>query len=478
MNAQHLIVPVILSGGVGTRLWPASRKLQPKQLLPLVDDRSMIAATADRIRALTTGIDPIIVTNVDHADAIRREMLRSGYPETRLLLEPVGRNTAPAVAVAAYEIIDTFGDRLMLVLPADHAITDETAFASAVEEAADCAAAGYLLTFGITPSGPETGYGYIRRGKPITDRVARVAEFVEKPDAGTAAAYVESGEYLWNSGMFLFKASRYVEELEQHAPDIAAASRRAYDNAERKNATVLLDEEAFTSCRADSIDYAVMERTSRAAVVPTDPGWSDVGSWTSLWEIGDKDDDGNVLVGDTVTEGVTNSYIRSAGRLVAAVGVDRTIVVDTPDAVLVAGMDAAQDVKAIVEQLEAAGRREYETDTTVHRPWGQFRTIDQGPGYRVLHLWLDPGGKTSMKQHEHRSEHWLVIRGVARITTDTATRLVPTRESVYIPPGEIHRLENPGDDVLEVIEIDIGSYVGEDDIKRFLDAYGRTERRG
>jgi len=463
---------------MGTRLWPASRRLQPKQLLPLVDDRSMIAATVDRIHAVTTGIDPIIVTNVDHADAIRREMRRSGYADTRLLLEPVGRNTAPAVAVAAYEVLSTYGDRLMLVLPADHTISDEGAFAEAISAASDAAAAGYLLTFGINPSGPETGYGYIRSGKPISDRVARIAEFREKPDVETAGEFVASGEYLWNSGMFLFKASRYIEELEQHAPDIASASRLAFERAERKNATVALDVEAFTACRADSVDYAVMEHTSRAAVLPTDPGWNDVGSWTSLWEIGKKDTSGNVIVGDVETVGVTDSYVRSAGRLVAAVGIDNTIVVDTPDAVLVASMDAAQDVKAIVDQLKAAGRREFETDTTVHRPWGQFRTIDQGPGYRVLHLWLDPGGKTSMKQHEHRSEHWLVIRGVARITTDEATRLVPTRESVYIPPGEIHRLENPGEDVLEVIEIDIGSYVGEDDIKRFLDIYGRTEREG
>ncbi len=478
MNTQHTIVPVVLSGGMGTRLWPASRRLQPKQLMALVGERSLIAATVDRIHAVTTGIDPVITTSVDHADAIRREMLRSGYPDTRLLLEPVGRNTAPAVAVAAYDVLSTYGDRLMLVLPADHVITDEDAFADAIAAAADCASAGYLLTFGITPSSPETGYGYIRSGKPISDRVARVAEFKEKPDAETAEEFIASGEYLWNSGMFLFKASRYIEELEQYAPDIAAASRAAYEAAKRKNATITLDEDAFAACRSESIDFAVMEHTTRAAVVPTDPGWSDVGSWTSLWDIEEKNLDGNVLIGDTSTVGVTNSYIRSSGRLVAAVGLDGAIVVDTPDAVLVASMDAAQDVKAIVDELKDAGRSEYETDTTVHRPWGQFRTIDQGPGYRVLHLWLDPGGKTSMKQHEHRSEHWLVIRGVARITTDETSRLVPTRESVYIPPGEIHRLENPGDDVLEVIEIDIGSYVGEDDIKRFLDVYGRTERQG
>lgn len=478
MDSVHEIVPVILSGGMGTRLWPASRRLQPKQLLPLIDDRSMIRATVDRVKAVATATDPIIVTNVDHADAIRREMLRAGYADTCLMLEPIGRNTAPAAAVAAYEVIATHGDQLMLILPADHVISDEAAFASAVAEATEPAAAGYLVTFGITPSSPETGYGYIKAGKPITERVARVAEFKEKPNAETAETYIASGEYLWNSGMFLFRASRYIEELEQHAPDIAASSRTAYETADSKGSTIELGAQAFTACRADSIDYAVMEPTSRAAIVPTNPGWNDIGSWTSLWDISEKDDSGNVLTGDVSTVGVTNSYIRGSNRLVAVVGVDNTVVVDTPDAVLIANKDAAQDVKAIVDELKKAGRPEYETDGTVNRPWGSFRTIDHGPGYRVLHLWLDPGGKTSMKRHEHRSEHWLVVRGVARITTDEATRLVPTRESVYIPPGEVHRLENPGNDVLEVIEVDVGSYVGEDDIKRFMDAYGRAEREG
>lgn len=437
----------------------------------------MMRATIDRVTALASVAPPIIVTNKDHADAITREMVASGYPDALLILEPVGRNTAPAVAVAAHEAM-THGDPLLLILPADHTIADESAFQEAVRIAAKPAAAGYLVTFGITPSGPETGYGYIRVGSAITSDVNRVTEFKEKPDSETATRYVESGEYLWNSGMFLIRASTYLKELEAHAPDIAASSAAAYAKATSDENRLHLDSESFTDCRSDSIDYAVMEQTSMAAVVPTDPGWNDVGSWISLWDIADKDADGNVLIGDVVSVDTSNSYVRASDRLVATVGIEDMIVVDTPDAVLIAHTDAIQEVKTIVDRLKKEHRSEVETDGTVLRPWGRFATIDSGPGYRVLHLWLDPGAKTSMKQHQHRSEHWLVVAGVARITTGEACRLVPTRESVYIPPGEIHRLENPGDDILEVIEVDVGSYVGEDDIKRYMDAYGRTERKG
>ncbi|MEN8041304.1 MAG: mannose-1-phosphate guanylyltransferase/mannose-6-phosphate isomerase, partial [Actinomycetota bacterium] len=322
------------------------------------------------------------------------------------------------------------------------------------------------------------GYGYIRAGAEISANVKKVAEFKEKPDAETAESYVASGEYLWNSGMFLIRASTYLKELESHAPDIAAASAAAIHDATIDGNRVHLQEEAFTACRSESIDFAVMEPTSMAAVVPTDPDWNDVGSWASLWDIADKDGEGNVLQGDIAAVDTSGSYVRGTDRLIAAVGITDTVIVDTPDAVLVAHKDAAQDVKAIVDRLQSENRPELVSDGTVHRPWGHFRIIDSGPGYRVLHLWLDPGGKTSVKEHRHRSEHWLVIAGVARITTGDVCRLVPTKESVYIPPGEIHRLENPGEDVLEVIEVDIGTYVGEDDIKRHMDAYGRTERMG
>ncbi len=449
----------------------------PKQLLPLVGERSMMRATIDRVAAIGTTASPIIVTNKDHADAITREMVASGYPDARLILEPVGRNTAPAVAVAALEVTKD-GDPLMLILPADHTIGDEQVFHDAINSAAEAAEAGYLVTFGITPTRPETGYGYIRVGTSITPSVNRVVEFKEKPDEQTASRYLESNEYLWNSGMFLVKASRYLEELEQHAPDIAAYAAAALNAAQVKGNQIILDAEAFTDGRSDSIDYAVMEKTSMAAVVPTDPDWNDVGSWASLWDISDKDSLRNVITGDVIAVDTSGTYVRSENRLVATVGVEDLVIVDTTDAVLVARRESAQDVKAVVEILKQAGRPELESDGTALRPWGRFQTVDSGPGFRVLHLWLDPGGKTSLKTHSHRSEHWLVVKGVARITTGETTRLVPSKEAVYIPVGEIHRLENPGDDILEVIEVDIGTYVGEDDITRHMDAYGRTERRG
>jgi mannose-1-phosphate guanylyltransferase/mannose-6-phosphate isomerase len=421
--------------------------------------------------------DPIIVTNKDHADAIMREMAASGYRDFMLILEPVGRNTAPAVAVAAMEAMK-IGDPLMLILPADHTIADEDAFRDAIDHAARTADAGYLVTFGIPPSRPETGYGYIRIGASITSDVDRVAEFKEKPDEETARSYLESGDYLWNSGMFLIKASKYLEELEQHAPDIAACAASAFAKAETADGRMLLDPGAFSGCRSESIDYAIMEQTSMAAVVPTDPGWNDVGSWSSLFDIAEKDDNDNVLIGDVVAVETSGTYARSSGRLVATVGINDLIIVETPDAVLVAHTDSAQDVKSVVEELRDADRSELENDGTVLAPWGQFRTIDQGPGFRVLHLRLDPGSKTSLKSHRHRSEHWIVIRGTARVTTGETTRLVPMNESVSIPPNELHRLENPGDDILEVIEVNIGTYIGEDDITRYMDTYGRTEREG
>lgn len=474
------LIPVVLSGGSGTRLWPASRVSRPKQLLPLVDDRSMLQATIDRVGLLGVSASPIVVANIDHADAITREVRAAGSPDATLILEPVGRNTAAAVAVAAIAAIAATkrGDPLILVLPADHTIDDEESFGEAIHSASEAADAGYLVTFGITPSNPETGYGYIKAGSEITPAANRVAAFKEKPDGDTATQYVESGEYLWNSGMFLMKASRYLEELEQHAPDIAASAAAAFNASRIEGNRTYLDPDGFASCRSDSVDYAVMEHTSMAAVVPIDPGWSDVGSWATLWEIADKDEHGNVVFGDVVSAGTSNTYVRGADRLIAAVGVEDMIIVDTPDAVLVARRESAQDVRAIVDILGESHRSELISDGTDIRPWGRFRTVDSGAGFRVLRLSLDPGGKTSLKTHNHRSEHWLVLNGIARITTGETTRLVPAGESVYIPAGEMHRLENPGNEMLEVIEVDIGTYVGEDGITRHLDIYGRTERNG
>jgi mannose-1-phosphate guanylyltransferase/mannose-6-phosphate isomerase len=476
-NSSNIFIPVVLSGGSGTRLWPASRLTQPKQLLPLVDDRSMLQATIDRVAALGSVARPIIVTNKDHAEATARELSLSGYPDATLILEPVGRNTAAAVAVAAIEAMKG-GDPLMLVLPADHTIGDEAAFRDAVSSAAKAAESGYLVTFGITPSRPETGYGYVRVGELINPKVMRLAEFKEKPDERTAEGYIASGDYLWNSGMFLFKASRYLEELEQHAPDILASSTAASTAARRDGNQVYLDPIAFGEARSDSIDYAVMEKTSRGAVVPTDPGWNDVGSWASLWDMANKDAFGNVLIGDTVAVDTSNSYIRGYDRLVATVGLEDVIVVETPDAVLVAHRDSAQDVRAIVELLGASGRPELRDSATTLRPWGRFRTIDTGPGFRVLHLWVNAGGRTSLKKRTHRSTNVVVIRGVARITTGDTSRLVPSNESIYIPAGEMHRLENPGEDMVELIVVNSGGHAEEDGDTLHADVEARKESEG
>jgi mannose-1-phosphate guanylyltransferase/mannose-6-phosphate isomerase len=358
VNDPKAIVPVILSGGMGTRLWPASRRTRPKQLLNLVGDRSLIRATVDRINAVSPGTTPIIVTNADHADAIEQDLKTSGSDSPVLMLEPVGRNTAPAVAVAAHEIISTRGDGLMIVLPSDHTISNEAVFAEAIEHAASAARDGFLVTFGITPSHAETGYGYIKVGTAVSDATALVSEFREKPDEETAESYITSGDYLWNSGMYLFMASRYLEELRLHAPDIAASAKEAYAVSTRDRARISLGAEAFAACRSDSIDYAVMESTESAAVVPTDPGWNDVGSWSSLWDISEKDGARNVTLGNIELADVTGSYIRGDHRLIAVVGLDDVVIVDTPDALLVTTREKAQDVKSIVDRLQADNRPE------------------------------------------------------------------------------------------------------------------------
>lgn len=454
-DANTTLVPVILSGGSGTRLWPASRLTQPKQLLPLVSDRSMLLETIDRVAAMGHTIDPIIVTNKGHVDIIERELTSSGYADATLILEPIGRNTAPAVAVAALEAMK-HGDPLILVLPSDHTISDEKAFHEAIAHGATAAAAGYLVTFGITPRHPETGYGYIRVGDPISSAVDRVLEFKEKPDSRTAEAYLASGEYLWNSGMFLMRASRYLEELKRHAPDIASASLLAFTRGEQTGRRILLDSEAFAACRSDSIDYAVMEPTSRAAVVQTDPGWNDVGSWKSLLEIADKDSDGNVLLGDTIAINTSGAYVRSTSRLVATVGIKDLIVVETVDAVLVTNTESAQDVKAVVDKLLEDKRPELVSNAeTAPRPWGQVRRIESDNEFRVTRLSLDRESETPLKSHGDRAETWIVVGGVASVASGEETRTVRRGESVVIPPGVPHRLKNIGDDVLEVIAVDV-----------------------
>jgi mannose-1-phosphate guanylyltransferase/mannose-6-phosphate isomerase len=478
MTNTPKIVPLILSGGFGTRLWPASRRRQPKQLLALVDDRTMFRATVDRVAELPGVETPMVVCNHDHRFGIRRELDEAGYGGARMILEPVGRNTAPAVAAAALDLAAHDRDPLLLVLPADHVIRNDEAFAEAVALAAEFAAQEYLVTFGIDPTHPETGYGYIQYGEAIANGVRHVVEFKEKPDRHTAEQYITSGRYLWNSGMFIFQSSTYLNELEKYHPAISAAVEAAIDAGNVGANTIELDAEAFSESPSESIDYAVMERTDRAAVVPMHAGWSDVGSWAALYDMGEHDDDGNIVIGDVETVDVTNSYLRSDKRLLTAIGIDNAVIVDTADAVMVARRDRTQDVKVLVERLREEKRSEFDTDGTEARPWGWFRTLDKGPRFRVLHIWLEPGGKTSLQTHDHRSEYWIVVRGIARVVLGETTRLIPAKDSVFIPAGEVHRLENPEDEPLEVIEVDFGTYVGEDDIRRYADEYGRGERRG
>jgi mannose-1-phosphate guanylyltransferase/mannose-6-phosphate isomerase len=476
---ERSIIPVILSGGSGSRLWPSSRSKQPKQLLPLVDERTMFLTTVQRADALPNTGSPLIVCNEDHRPGIQQELTASNHRDAPVILEPVGRNTAPAAAAAALHLTSDGSDPILFVMPADHVIRNEEAFSEAVTLAANFADNGYLLTFGIEPSGPETGYGYIRFGDRLADGVRTVDEFKEKPDAATAEEYLSSGHYLWNSGMFMFRASRFLDELATYAPAVLEATKAALSAAEVDGPVIRLDAAAFTDAPSISIDYAVMEHTDDAAVIPMHTGWSDVGSWAALWDIGKHDADGNVTVGDVETVDVHHSYLRSSGRFLAVIGLDDVVVVDTPDATLVSRKDRSQDVKEIVDRLRAADRSEAVTDGSDVRPWGGFSKLAGGPGYRVLRLHLEPRAKLSLQTHEHRSEHWIVVRGTARIRIGETTRLVPEHESVFIPAREVHRLENASDtEILEVIEVDVGSYVGEDDLKRYVDAYGRARREG
>jgi len=468
--------PVILSGGAGTRLWPLSRALYPKQLLPLASDRTLIQETAARVSDAALFAPPVIVCNAEHRFIVAEQLAATDIRPQAIILEAQGRNTAPAAAIAALRIAEHDGDAVMLVMPSDHVIADAPAFLDAVSGAARTAAsAGHLVTFGICPDGPETGYGYIRRGKAFeqVEGCHAVAEFTEKPDAQTAAGYLSSGDYFWNSGIFLFPVALYLEELERFAPDVLAACRRAVAGAHADLAFERLDDEAFLTSPSISIDYAVMERTKRAAVVPVDIGWSDVGSWTALWRISDKDEAGTAISGDVLTLDVTNSLLRSDGPAIAALGLDDTIIVATKDVVLAAAKDRAQDVKRLVERIARSGREEHRTHLTVYRPWGSFETIDEGPRFKVKRIVVNPGAKLSLQKHHHRAEHWVVVRGTARITRGEETLLLEENQSTYIPLGTAHRLENPGKIPLHIIEVQSGSYLGEDDIVRLEDTYGR-----
>ena len=468
------IIPAVLCGGVGSRLWPMSRALYPKQLLPLLSERTMLQETVARVGDHSCYARPVLLCNTSHRFLIAAQLQDAGVEHGGIILEPAGRNTAPAVALAALHAESP--DAVLLVLSADHMIADEAAFRSAVDSAVQAASGGNLVTFGIEPDAPSTGYGYIRAGNTeIAPGVHAVERFVEKPDLKTAEGFLADGTYRWNAGMFMFRADRYLEELERHAPDILDQCRKAMDAAERDLDFIRPDEAAFLACRSESIDYAVMEKSDRAAVVPCDPGWSDIGSWSQLWEAGAKDEDGNVTSGDVLTEGVKGCYIRSEDKLVAAVGVDDLVIVSTPDAVLVTRRDRAQDVKHVVDRLAAEGREEHTTGKRCYRPWGYYEGIHIGERHQVKHICVNPGAALSLQMHHHRAEHWIVVKGTARVTRDDEVLLLTENEGTYIPLGATHRLENPGKVPLSMVEVQSGSYLGEDDIVRFEDVYNRVD---
>ena len=470
-----MLIPLILSGGSGTRLWPVSRKNLPKQFLELAGKGTLFQQTLERTLKLPAVAAPIVVASEDHRFLAAEQLLQIGIGSATIVLEPLARNTAPAIALGALQAMQVDGDPLLLVLPADHLIGNTATFVDAVNQAVPLAEQGWLVTFGIRPDRPETGFGYIRRAAAIDEHGFQVEQFVEKPDLATAASYLADGRYDWNSGMFLFKASRYLEELAEHAPDMLAAVREASARSSADLDFVRIDEESFSHVPDRSIDYAVMEKTSRAAVVPVDCTWSDIGSWSALWLTGEKDADGNMSEGDTLSIDSRNSLLRSHDRhLLATVGIDDLIVVTTPDATLVAHRDAAQDVKRIVEQLKASGRTEHSLHRVVHRPWGSYDSLEARDRFQVKRIVVKPGASLSLQKHHHRAEHWIVVSGTAEVTCDDKVFLLCENQSTYIPLGSTHRLRNPGKMPIELIEVQSGSYLGEDDIVRFDDVYGRA----
>ncbi len=475
MADKAKIHPVILSGGAGTRLWPLSRSLLPKQLIPLMGEVSLIVQTMKRVGARERFAPPMIVCNDEHRFLVAEELRGHELDSLEIVLEPVGRNTAPAVAIAALRALAEDESAMLLVLPADHLISDTPAFLAAVELALVQARAGRLVTFGVVPDRPETGYGYIRRSDALDEGSFSIAEFVEKPDADTAAGYLASGDYYWNSGMFLLGAKVYLDELRRLAPDMVSACEAALAGASTDLDFVRLDRAAFEACPSDSIDYAVMEKTALGAVVPLDCGWSDVGAWSALWDAGHKDTRGNVLQGDVLLDQGSNNYLRAESRLLAATGVDNLVVVETPDAVLVSDRERVQDVKRLVTALKSKSRDEARLHARVYRPWGSYESLIDGDRFQVKRIVVNPGQKLSLQKHHHRAEHWIVVSGTAEVTCEDKVFMLGEDESTYIPLGHKHRLVNPGRIPLELIEVQSGSYLGEDDIVRFDDIYGRHE---
>lgn len=469
-----MLTPVLLSGGVGSRLWPVSRELHPKQFLPLAGELTMLQQTLQRTGKLESSA-PIVVCNEEHRFMVAEQLRQVGIAASGLILEPEGRNTAPAVALAAIRELARDPEAILLVLPADHLIQDVGAFADAVASALPLAQQGRLMTFGVVPVAPETGYGYIRCGGSLGADLYELEAFVEKPDSAVAQSYVDSGSYLWNSGMFLLRAGTYLEQLGEFQPEMLACCQRAMAAATTDLDFIRPQLEAFRACPADSIDYAVMEHTSLGGVVALDCGWSDVGAWSALWDVAERDGSGNVSHGDVILDNCSNSYFRSESRLVAATGVDNLVVVETADAILVADRNRVQDVKRIVNRLKADARPEVSLHSRVYRPWGSYESLVTAERFQVKRIIVNPGQTLSLQMHHHRAEHWIVVRGTAEVTCEDKVFMLGEDESTYIPLGHKHRLANPGRIPLELIEVQSGSYLGEDDIVRFEDVYGREK---
>ena len=469
------MIPVILSGGSGSRLWPLSRKQYPKQFLALTGEHTLFQQTLSRL--VFEGMEPpVVVSNQEHRFIVQEQLEALDLKTQSILLEPFGRNTAPAVAIAAMKLMAEGRDELLLILPADHVIEDQRAFQRALALATNAAEKGEMVLFGVPANRPETGYGYIKAGdeRGLPDGVIRVERFIEKPDETRAQQFVEDGGYFWNSGMFLFRASRFLEELKKHDADIYDTCLLALERSQHEGDLISIDAATFECCPDNSIDYAVMEKTRRACVVPLSAGWNDVGSWSSIWEVHDKDDDGNVTMGDVMVHDSHNCLVHGNGKLVSVIGLEDIVVVETKDAMMIAHKDRVQDVKKVVNQLDAAGRTETQNHCQVYRPWGSYDSVDMGGRFQVKHISVKPGARLSLQMHHHRAEHWIVVSGTAQVTCDDKTFLLTENQSTYIPIASVHRLANPGKIPLEIIEVQSGSYLGEDDIERLEDVYGRT----
>ncbi len=468
------MIPIILSGGSGTRLWPLSRSLHPKQFHALAGNRTLIQQTALRLKDAGYANPPLVLCNEDHRFMVAGQLDEVGVSPSSIILEPVARGTAPAIAVAAKLVEARHNDDVMAVFPADHVIADNDAFKAALDQAVALASEGHLVTFGITAQSAHTGYGYIRLKGELENAVGQVDEFVEKPDAITAQAYLDHGRYFWNGGMFVFKASAMLEAFAAHAPDVLVACNMAVSGAQPDGCFLHLEKSSFESAPADSIDYAIMEKASRTMMVLLNAGWGDIGSWASLWESLDKDERNNASRGDVILNDTDNSLVISERGLVATIGVNNLVIVDTPDALLVAKRDHSGELKQLVGDLATLGRAEVQHHRRVYRPWGSFEAIDQGPRFQVKRIVVDPGKKLSLQRHQHRAEHWVVVRGRAQVTVGDKTFILEENQSTYIPPGTIHRLANPKDKPLEIIEVQSGDYLGEDDIERLEDDYNRN----